>query len=585
MAETVALVDVTNVPQSTIGKCRKRLQDGTLKSYQYTRKCKKSMDCVFTNEAEKLQFEEKIDQVKSLAGVKTHTELIDLLCDKYLSSQSTQSTCDRVEIQQPESTADDEMDLFICSKKQIFNLVEILNDCSAPSLQIKDFSKSGHVGQLKFTTVSSPGRYINWNSSSEHAGNFVINNWMIHSYLCSGMLAAQYERLCKFACIGMPSKRYKDKVIRVYSEVAQKTAEESIKTALDEEERETDKSPNESGRIIDIMTDARHACRTNSFHSDITALGNRTHRVLNYQHVTKKEERSTQKHEMCGVKNMYVEFLNQGVKVRVHAHDRNASVSKYLAQHQPNTTDSYDTWHASKEVKKNVIKVTSGAKRNIDTTWHPQLSDKLSGVKTHTYWAMRNCQGSTIKFTEMLDNISEHYQDKHDKCHPTSRCKATEDYTLSRTKLTSARAIELLRDAVSSLYMYKHPEKYVLCRDTHYIESFHNTVLVYLDKRIHYHDVMYNLRISLAILDWNEHVDREATSTYKSSRVTNPRRRAPHRVLKPKTNGFTHALWREFCNQLENGDKTCTSSSIEGELECFPEITEEDSFIDAGLLS
>ena len=31
---------------------------------------------------------------------------------------------------------------------------------------------------------------------------------------------------------------------------------------------------------IHIMTDDRHACRKNSFHTDVTALGNITHKVV-----------------------------------------------------------------------------------------------------------------------------------------------------------------------------------------------------------------------------------------------------------------------------------------------------------------
>ena len=40
------------------------------------------------------------------------------------------------------------------------------------------------------------------------------------------------------------------------------------------------------------------------------------------------------------------------------------------------------------------------------------------------------------------------------------------------------------------------------CRDTFYIESFHVVVLMYAPKRIHFGDGTYEMRVSLAILDW-----------------------------------------------------------------------------------
>ena len=40
------------------------------------------------------------------------------------------------------------------------------------------------------------------------------------------------------------------------------------------------------------------------------------------------------------------------------------------------------------------------------------------------------------------------------------------------------------------------------CRDTYYIESFHNCLLIYVPKRIHFGDKVYNMRVNIACLDW-----------------------------------------------------------------------------------
>lgn len=40
------------------------------------------------------------------------------------------------------------------------------------------------------------------------------------------------------------------------------------------------------------------------------------------------------------------------------------------------------------------------------------------------------------------------------------------------------------------------------CRETYWIESLHTVMLIYVAKRIHFGDDIYNMRVELAVLDW-----------------------------------------------------------------------------------
>lgn len=111
------------------------------------------------------------------------------------------------------------------------------------------------------------------------------------------------------------------------------------------------------------------------------------------------------------------------------------------------------------------------------------------------------------------------------------------------------------------------------CRDTYYIESFHNCLLIYVPKRIHFSDKVYNMRVHLACLDWvnihnsdsmyllsnkeiycwsllflfqNENVDRDVYTTQTYQSIKRPDRVAPFRVLKPKTFSFKENIWATF---------------------------------------
>lgn len=64
-----------------------------------------------------------------------------------------------------------------------------------------------------------------------------------------------------------------------------------------------------------MMTDARHACRKNSHHSDVVAIGQATRKVINIQHVTKADDKSTQRHEVLGTSRVYEEFKKKNIQV------------------------------------------------------------------------------------------------------------------------------------------------------------------------------------------------------------------------------------------------------------------------------
>ena len=55
-------------------------------------------------------------------------------------------------------------------------------------------------------------------------------------------------------------------------------------------------------------------------------------------------------------------------------------------------------------------------------TWHEELADKGGSVKTASYYAMKNCNGSRERLRQMPDNILENYKGNHEQCLSRSRC-------------------------------------------------------------------------------------------------------------------------------------------------------------------
>ena len=57
------------------------------------------------------------------------------------------------------------------------------------------------------------------------------------------------------------------------------------------------------------MTDARHGWRKNAKDTSVVAIGEKTHKVLQCQHVTKADDAVTQCREMKGTSEIYRYFV------------------------------------------------------------------------------------------------------------------------------------------------------------------------------------------------------------------------------------------------------------------------------------
>ena len=111
MDENTVLSDITYISHCFQNKCRKRLSDGTLKSYQYARKSRKTIDVNFPSDAQKIIFESKFEEMKTKIGAKTNTDLLEKLMDYYSVAQGC-SACKVTETKPSEFGSDSDFYLF-----------------------------------------------------------------------------------------------------------------------------------------------------------------------------------------------------------------------------------------------------------------------------------------------------------------------------------------------------------------------------------------------------------------------------------------------------------------------------------------
>ena len=150
----------------------------------------------------------------------------------------------------------------------------------------------------------------------------------------------------------------------------------------------------------------------------------------------------------------------------------------------------YTCLKGTKNVAKELEKITKGPVKTRGVTWFPELADKSEiiclllqhynmymcvsehSIKIHLYWCMKNCKMSLEKLRGMIINISKHYQvqNEHSSCHSPSPCK-NRGYTSSKTILTNERAIEQLTNTFKKTYIYCNSESFSSVHCYHLLKS------------------------------------------------------------------------------------------------------------------
>ncbi|CAH1242323.1 Hypp6578 [Branchiostoma lanceolatum] len=411
----------------------------------------------------------------------------------------------------------------------------------------------GHMGKVSLKCIAKHS--VEWDSSPHFYQKHLVNYRMAHAYFSSGIRPIQYKKICDAAGMGnIEEKTLRSHYQKVYSEVVSEFAEESTALALKEETGIQVMVDGDDFAGISVMSDARHCWRKNAFFSDVAFLGDRTHRVIKVITVSRDEEQYSQNHELLGTQKFYDWADANAVNILVHAHDNNKSINKLVvdrAARGHRTVNGNDTWHATKGIARAMKGITTGPKYKEGVSWHPELTDKAASVKTHVYWAMKNCALDAGRLRGYIDNTINHYKGDHTGCHHTSTCQVEgDDYRPRKVPIEDPKAEKLLRDFLRGTVVYKNAENYVHAKDTHYVESFNNALLIYHDKRICFGKESYLLRINLAILDWNENVDRDHTSEWRCEDAAAPRRREPKKQLVEKKYIFRKKVWEEFMRRI-----------------------------------
>ena len=139
-------------------------------------------------------------------------------------------------------------------------------------------------------------------------------------------------------------------------------------------------------------------------------------------------------------------------------------------------------------------------------------------IKTHLYWAMRNCGENADTLKNLIDNIPSHYQVFHafwDFIH-TQITHLTSSSSCHMSRYTYP--VQLLSKTLRETYIYRYAKQFCgasilhvtmtiislfhISAKTHTVESFYHMILTYVLKPIHFSTKTFQMKMNLAVLDW-----------------------------------------------------------------------------------
>ncbi|KAL2076360.1 hypothetical protein ACEWY4_028061 [Coilia grayii] len=274
-----------------------------------------------------------------------------------------------------------------------------------------------------------------------------------------------------------------------------------------------------SGVKLELCGDARcdspgYSCKYSmySFQDDATK------EIVHFELVQVTEASSSVAMEAMGFKRGLNHLLSLGVDVGVMATDRSPSIRKIMRESYANIRHEYDPWHVSKSVKKKLV-IISNKKANRE------LQPWLKSICNHLYWSCSSSNGDAEecvrRWKSLLHHICGiHRWEENGQEYTCFHPPLTEEMQKKKRWLQQdSSAFRALKDLVLDQTLLRDLRQMALFKHTGSLEVFHNVMLKYAPKTLHFTYDSMRARTQLAVMDHNMNVGR----TQKTTQEGNPR--------------------------------------------------------------
>jgi len=407
---------------------------------------------------------------------------------------------------------------WIVNESKLMELFKRCPTCGAPMCDVNQNIKE--VGsQITINWECNEGHSGQWQSCPDTRGMPENNLLTAGATLCTGATYTDIADWAKLLNLQLPKHTTYDSIQSSYLiptiEKVYKKQESTVKArlicqTLDEED-------------VHLCGDGRsdspgHSSKytTYSFMDDATKL------IVGFDLIQVTQAKNSVAMEPMGFRQGLDKLLDEGIPVKVVTTDRHPSIRKIVREEYPEVTHQFDPWHVAKGIKKKMVVASN--KR-----YCRELAPWTRSVSNHMWWSCSSCEGDPTELQRRWMSVLHHIQGVHrwEEDGTEYRCyhddlSAFEQRERKWLKHDSP-GYKALYEIITDTRLLKDLTHMTLFKHTGELEVFHNSLLKYCPKRLHFPYSSMVARTMLAVMDHNENHEqpREQAITAAGVKRTN----------------------------------------------------------------
>ncbi|XP_066303883.1 uncharacterized protein [Branchiostoma lanceolatum] len=264
---------------------------------------------------------------------------------------------------------------------------------------------------------------------------------------------------------------------------------------------------------VTIMGDGR--CDSPGYcakYCSYTVMEEKTALILDMKLVQVTETGTSQSMEKEGLQRCLEELDDKGIDIECLATDRHRGIAAMMKKDYKDIKHEFDIFHVSKNVTQ---KLRTKAQKK---TCQP-LAEWIKAVSNHLWWSAKTSKGNAQllieKWTSLLNHIgNQHQWSGNELFHRCAHLPLSREAERKKKWLeVESPAHKALQEVVMDRILLKDMGHMTGFKHTGKLEVYHNLVLKYASKRIHYQYPAMLARLQLSVIDHNENIGRRQART------------------------------------------------------------------------
>ncbi|CAM4508137.1 unnamed protein product [Leuciscus chuanchicus] len=260
----------------------------------------------------------------------------------------------------------------------------------------------------------------------------------------------------------------------------------------------------EDGEGVQLSGDGRsdspgHSSKYNTY----SFMDDSTNQIVGFEMMQVSQASSSVAMEPLAFKKGLEKILDEGIDVKVVTTDRHPSIRKIMREEYPHIIHQFDPWHVAKGFKKKMV-AASNRKEYKD------LAPWVKSVSNHMWWSCCTSKGDAKELLRRWMSLQHHITGVHrwEENGTEYRCfhqdLSAEEQRTKRWLKGNSPAFKALQAMIMDTRLIKDLQQMTLFKHTGQLEVFHNALLKYCPKRLHFQYPSMKARTMLAIMDHNE---------------------------------------------------------------------------------